>query len=227
MLSSAYLPTIQSWAALTMLADTYVLLPVALLCAAWLVLARAWRLAFLWLLLLGIGLCLVAATKIAFVGWGLGIRAWNFTGFSGHAMRAAAIAPVIAYLLVQRGSEAARALFISLGIVFALLIGISRLELQVHSVSEVVSGAWLGFVVSASFLSVLRRSPCLRIPRYIFLTAMLPLLTLTSSGPAPTEQWVQQVALYLSGHRTPYTREQLAYPQLAHGGEHAADRSAR
>jgi membrane-associated phospholipid phosphatase len=225
MFSSAYLPAMSFWAAFTKLADTYVLLPVALLCAAWLALARAWRFALLWLVLLGFGLCLVAATKVAFVGWGLGIRAWNFTGFSGHAMRASAIAPVTCYLLAQRGPETARRLAMLLSVVFAILIGVSRLEVHVHSVSEVVSGACLGFIVSTLFLSALRRAPCLNIPRYIFLTVMLPLLMFKESAPAPTEQWVQRVALALSGNRAPYTREQLAYAPLADSddGAHVAD----
>jgi hypothetical protein len=40
----------------------------------------AWR----WALLFGITGAIVCASKLAFMGWGMGIRELDFTGFSGH-----------------------------------------------------------------------------------------------------------------------------------------------
>src|SRR5690606_18067772 len=112
------------------------------------------RLALWWSVLFGGGLALVVATKMAFIGWGLGISSLDFTGFSGHAMRSAAVMPVLFYLLLQRAPRAARAVAALLGLAFATLIGISRLVLQVHSTSEVVTGWLLGAGVAFAFLMV-------------------------------------------------------------------------
>jgi membrane-associated phospholipid phosphatase len=204
-----------TWSAFTKLADTVVLLPAAALCAAWLAWARAWRLALVWLLLLGFGLGVVAATKIAFVGWGIGSRYWNFIGISGHAMRAAAIAPVLCYLLAGPRSRATRGFALVLGFSFAVLIGLSRLVLQVHSPSEVVTGLGLGLAISAGCIAILQRAPSLSVPRFALLSALLPLSILSATPPAPTERWVDEVALRLSGHRKPHTRIELDYAPLA------------
>ncbi|MEB0165436.1 phosphatase PAP2 family protein, partial [Glaciimonas sp. CA11.2] len=123
---------------ITRLADTTVMLPLAAACTVWLACGRAWRMAFWWCLLFALGLTLVAATKIAFIGWGIGIQALDFTGFSGHAMRTTAVMPVLFYLLLQKSSPTVRTLGVVLGIALGVLIGISRLAVQVHSVSEVV-----------------------------------------------------------------------------------------
>lgn len=204
-----------TWSAFTKLADTVALLPAAALCAAWLASVRAWRLVLVWLILLGFGLALVTATKIAFVGWGIGSRNWNFIGISGHAMRAAAIAPVLLYLLAGPRSRARRGFALVAGIAFAVLIGLSRLALQVHSPSEVVTGIGLGLAISAGFIAVLQRAPALSMPRYALLSALLPLSILSATPPAPTERWVDEVALRLSGHRRPHTRIELGYAPLA------------
>jgi membrane-associated phospholipid phosphatase len=203
-----------TWTIFTKLADTYVLLPIAALCALCLAWGHAVRLATAWLLLLGCGLALVAVTKLAFVGWGIGSREWNFTGISGHAMRAAAIAPVLGYLIAQNGTRMLRTLAIACGIAFGILIGISRLAVHVHSVSEVVAGCLLGIAVSALFLSMLTHAPRPTFPRHVLLAAALPLLALTGTPGAPTERWLERVALALSGHDVPYTRQELGYPPL-------------
>ncbi|MBK4734326.1 phosphatase PAP2 family protein [Noviherbaspirillum pedocola] len=215
-----------TWTLFTKLADTYVLLPAALLCMLCLASARAWRLTAVWAVLLGCGLALVAATKLAFVGWGIGSRDWNFTGISGHAMRAAAIAPVLFYLLAQNSGLVVRMLAIFGGITFGILIGISRLAVHVHSVSEVVTGCLLGIVISLPFLALLERSPRPAFPRHLLLAAALPLLAMTGTPGAPTEKWLERVALSLSGHSAPYTRNDLGYPPLVDGDEQISGRSA-
>src|ERR1700753_2650801 len=65
----------------------------------------AWR----WLLSFGAAASLVLATKIAFLGWGVGIRSIDFTGISGHSLCASAVLPMFAWWLAPgRGSETRR-----------------------------------------------------------------------------------------------------------------------
>jgi membrane-associated phospholipid phosphatase len=198
-----------NWMMFTKLADTVVLVPASLLCVAWLLFQKQWRPAIWWLALLGGGLALVAISKLAFVGWGIGNCALDFTGISGHAMRATAIMPVLLYLAVSNATAQVRAMAFSAGLLFGFLIGVSRLALQVHSVSEVVSGCLLGAAISLVFAKML-----IGLPRPVCVPPALALgLLLLAPAPlsqaAPTEQWLEQIALSLSGREAPYRREDL------------------
>jgi membrane-associated phospholipid phosphatase len=194
------------WHHITSLGDSVVTLPAAAIVLAWLVAGKAWRMAFWWSLLFATGLILVLASKVAFIGWGIGSPALDFTGISGHAMRATAVAPVIFYLLLQRSSAPVRWAGILLGIVAGALIGISRVVVDAHSISEVVSGCLLGGALSLIFMWLSRPLPKPSIGRWLIAFSMLALLPTTHAEPAPTEDWMNAVALYLSGRDTPYVR---------------------
>jgi membrane-associated phospholipid phosphatase len=194
------------WPAITKLADTVVLMPAAMLCMLWLAWGRAVRLATIWGLLLAAGLALVALTKLAFIGWGLGIKELNFTGFSGHAMRATAIVPVMFYLFSLEARPLLRRLAVAAGLLFGLMIGISRIMVHAHSWSEVISGCLLGALVAWAFLAILSRAPRPALPNWAFGLGLLVLIPMPLSSPAPTEQWLQHIALTLSGHSKPFTR---------------------
>jgi hypothetical protein len=48
-----------------------------------------------WSWILFVGIAIVLISKVAFLGWGLGIAGLDFTGVSGHTMLATAILPVV------------------------------------------------------------------------------------------------------------------------------------
>jgi hypothetical protein len=79
-----------TWHLTTILGGVGLTAPLAVAILLWLAAAHCRRLALLWSALLGAVIMLVMASKLAFLGWGLGIQALDFTGFSGHAARAAA-----------------------------------------------------------------------------------------------------------------------------------------
>ena len=190
------------WLAFTKLADSNFTMPLAALLSVWLAGARAWKPFLQWSFLFGTGIVLVVATKIAYIGWGAGIAALDFTGISGHAMRATAIAPALMAILLQKQTRQLQQIGLLAGLVFGIAIGISRLEIHVHSISEVVSGCLLGAVVSLSFAWLIRNRPIVfdRKLLIIGVIALLPVLTLK---PAPTESWMESVAYYLSGKERP------------------------
>lgn len=199
-----------TWTTFTKFADTIVLLPAALVCLIWLVTSGNKRLALWWCLLLFSGLSLVATTKIAFLGWGVGISSLDFTGISGHAMRASAIMPVLLYVLASNAPAYTRLAAIGAGVGFGVLISVSRIMVHAHSVSEVVTGFFLGVVVSATFLWRLIQVPVAPLkPGYAVSLLLLLLMPFFGAKPAPTERWLEYVALTLSGHDKPYSREQL------------------
>lgn len=190
------------WAAFTKLADSNFTMPLAALLAVWLASARAWKPFFQWSFLFGAGIVLVVATKIAYIGWGAGIEAIDFTGISGHAMRATAIAPVLILLLLQNQTRKAQQIGLLVGLGFGIAIGISRLAIHVHSVSEVVSGCVLGAAVSLSFAWLIR-DRVISFDRKLLVIGVIALVPILSLKPAPTESWLESIAYYLSGKERP------------------------
>lgn len=195
-------PMTNPWASLSQLGDSRLLLPIA----ASLIAIGLWRgnpWARRWALAMGaIGL-IVFASKLAFLGWGLGIPRLNFTGFSGHAAMSALVWPVVFWLLMNdRVAGRSGALF---GLLLALSIAYSRLPLNVHSLSEVISGFALGAAGSLSALS--GGPPIPRLQRRCVIAAIV----LGSCVPAVipqvhTHQMVVAAAKALSGRVTVFDR---------------------
>lgn len=196
-----------SWLTITRLAGMTVTAPVAMAIAAFLVVEGERRLALLWCLLFAAGLGLVVMTKIAFIGWGVGIGSFDFTGASGHTMRATALAPVVLYLLLHKASRSMRMIGILTGLAFGVLIGISRLALHAHSVSEAVAGWLLGTLVGLGFIGLagpLQR-PVLNPGRVA--GGMVALLLLAAfARPFPTQAWLTKASLFIAGHDKPFVR---------------------
>jgi membrane-associated phospholipid phosphatase len=194
------------WTYFTKLADTNVMMPLAFLLAAWLACLRRWHEAALWLVLFCAALAIVAATKIAYVGWGIGIASLDFTGVSGHAMRATAVAPVFAYLALRKRTPAAVASAVLIGLAFGVLIAISRLVLHQHSLSEVVIGVLLGGATGLAYLWLARTHRIMPWNTAVIALCMVTIGSGLMAKPAPTERWIERIALYLSGRETPYHR---------------------
>lgn len=195
------------WRFITHLGDSSVLVPGAALIAIWLLLEHRTRLFWYWSILLTSALALVAGSKIAFFACGFGIQALNFTGFSGHSTFSTALWPVAALLLVQRQRNWVQVLGVGAGYVLALLIGASRLVLHFHSPAEVLAGCMLGALVSISFILLARTPTRPLLNRWILALGLCVLVGGVSSQTAPTQRWFVQLALAVSGHQQPYTRE--------------------
>lgn len=204
------------WSFITRFGEAQILLPLTFALA--LLLWRrgsATRLAIGWLGSIAVVTTITAASKLAFIGWGVGSVQFDFTGVSGHAMFAAAVYPVMFRLLPPgAGQQAAlwRALGLCAGAMLAALVGISRLMVDAHSVSEVLAGLALGLTASALTLrfarpAVDRAAPT---PRWVPALAAAWLLVLPHSAPASrTHDLVTKLALSLSGRQVPYQRSDL------------------
>ena len=142
-----------NWQLVTFFGDSTVLLPSA--AVLFIVLFQrkdskqaAWR----WALLFGITGAIVCASKLAFMGWGMGIRELDFTGFSGHTALSTAFWPILLWLLCARATSVFRFASVIVGYALAGLVGYSRLMIHAHSSSEVIAGFLLGAAGSALFL---------------------------------------------------------------------------
>ncbi|NMM36757.1 MAG: phosphatase PAP2 family protein [Glaciimonas sp.] len=195
------------WTIITSYGGSAVMMPAAAAFAAWLALGRAWRMFFWWCGLFGAGLTIVIVSKIAFIGWGIGIPALDFTGFSGHAMRAMAVIPVLFYLVLQNTGRATRTVGVLVGLLLGALICTSRVAVQVHSVTEAISGGVLGAAVSLSFIALSCKLEKPLLNRALMIATVIGLIGLSYVEPIPSQGLLTTVALSLSGHDKPYTRE--------------------
>ncbi|WP_413507638.1 phosphatase PAP2 family protein [Serratia proteamaculans] len=199
------------WYFLTFFGDSMLLLPCSLILFAVLVAPRATRTAgWQWALIFGCAGGVVCVSKLAFMGWGIGIKSYDFTGFSGHSALAASIWPVLLWTLTGRFSHAVRSMALVVGLVLPLNIGLSRLAIHVHSPSEVVSGLILGYLASTLFLWLQRGKPrpYLSAPQIVVALA-LPMVLMGFRQPAPTQGLLEHIATVLAQIERPYTRADL------------------
>ena len=142
---------------LTDFADQSVVLPLAAVVALAL-LAAGWRRgAIVWVGTVGSALGLMLVLKIAFAACGHLLLGPQLHSPSGHTASAAVVYGGLVTLLSRRrrGGTAVAAL-VALG--FALAIGLSRLELRVHTLLEVLAGGAVG-VTGAIVLARLAGPP--------------------------------------------------------------------
>jgi len=213
------------WLGVTRLGEAQILLPAFFAGALWLALARpagargrlargdalahdhpARRAAWRWVAAIVATTAVTTASKVAFLGFGIGIAALDFTGFSGHSMYATAILPVLAAIIAGRAGAV-------VGVLLALLITYSRVNLGAHSTSEAVAGLVLGAAAAGWTLADYLAHPgAVRAPWWLplLLVGWLAFVPLRAP-PSRTHDVVVSLALKLSGRARPYTRfEQLA-----------------
>ena len=211
------------WMAVTRLGEAQILLPAFFAGALWLAFARpagaygrlargdahahdhpARRAALRWITAIVATTAVTTASKVAFLGFGIGIAALDFTGFSGHSMYATAILPVLAAIVAGRRGAV-------VGVLAAVLVTYSRVNLGAHSWSEAITGMALGAAAAGWTLSDYLAHPgAVRAPWWlpVALVAWLTFLPL-HAPPSRTHNLVVSIALKLSGRQRPYTRFEL------------------
>ena len=197
------------WETITKFGDVALLGPVAAAIALWLTFASKRHMALFWCLSFAGAMSLVALTKIAFMGWGVG-ESHNFTGISGHTTAACAVIPVLLFLCLQNTRPLIRIYGVALGILFGICIGISRLAVEAHSLPEVVAGCMLGCLVSVSFIVFFSPSTPLSRPtpaRPALALSMVVLFAFSFTDTAPTQVWLEHIAMAVSGRDKPVVRK--------------------
>jgi membrane-associated phospholipid phosphatase len=164
------------------------------------------RLALAWCALLGAGLALVVATKIAFLGWGIGWRAGDFAGMSGHAARAAAVFPVALFLLFQGERAGARTAGVVLGMLVAALVALARVQVHAHPPSEAALGFAAGIGVAALFIARAERAAPVPLRPALVLVCVAVLAASPRREPVDAEKWIALAAMHLSGHDRTFQR---------------------
>ncbi|CAI0735597.1 phosphatase PAP2 family protein [Serratia fonticola] len=200
-----------NWHFLTFFGDSMLLLPCAAIVFIILLLSPTSRKpTWQWMLLFGGVGAVVCVSKLAFMGWGIGSRHWDFTGFSGHSALSASIWPVLLWLLCGRFSSLVRRTAVIVGYLLAAVVGYSRLVIHAHSTSEVITGLALGFIVSSTFLMLQRGTQPPRLSyRKIAVTLALPLVLINSGTAAPTQGLLERIAVTIAPVEKPFVRADL------------------
>ncbi|HHQ6550095.1 TPA: phosphatase PAP2 family protein [Serratia fonticola] len=200
-----------NWHFLTFFGDSMLLLPCAAIVFIILLLSPTSRKpTWQWMLLFGGVGAVVCVSKLAFMGWGIGSRHWDFTGFSGHSALSASIWPVLLWLLCGRFSSPVRRTAVIVGYLLAVVVGYSRLVIHAHSTSEVITGLALGFIVSSTFLILQRGTQPPRLSyRKIAVTLALPLVLINSGTAAPTQGLLEKIAVTIAPVEKPFVRADL------------------
>ena len=203
-----------NWQWVSFFGDSTVLLPSAAAVFMVLFLRRPSRqIAWQWGLLFGITGAIVSASKLAFMGWGIGIRELDFTGFSGHTALSTAFWPIFLWLLCTRGSVALRRTAVVMGYLLAGLVGYSRLAIHAHSPSEVIAGLLLGACGSALFLLLQRNSSRVVDAQLswggVLSLIIIPIVLLNTGAKAPTQSLLGEIAVKLGPLEKPFTRADM------------------
>lgn len=173
-----YLPTISAWdlyvsnwiqalrfpaldrlmLAVTLLGDKFVAQSGAAVILVYLLLTRHWKL-FLQVLAISLstlGLVFLFKTLIARDRPSVALETFSFP--SGHATTAIVIAGVVA-LLIARGSDLTirRGVYV-IAAIFAIMVGVSRVYLQVHWPTDILAGWLLGTTLVVIFAWFLQQS---------------------------------------------------------------------
>ncbi len=199
-----------SWLAVTSLGHLSVTAPLFGAVAAWLAMSGSRRRALAWCLLFGSAMLIVIASKMAFIGWGVGSKEWEFTGFSGHAARAAAVFPVLAFCLTRGRAAPLRMVGMGGAILLAALVAVSRVMIGTHSWAEVIFGAMLGAAVTLVFVLAARALPAWRPSPLLVGVTLGAMLLQPGSGSISAHQVMTGVTLNLSGHDREYLRWSFA-----------------
>ncbi len=194
------------WYSFTNLGGSGITLPLAFAIALWLAVGYSWRMAAGWLLLLGAAIGVVTVTKLAFLGWGVGVRELDFTGVSGHAMLSTAVYPVVLFLMLLPARPAIRLVGVLAGLAAGMAVGLSRVVLSAHSPSEAITGCLVGALAALVFVRLAWHAEPGRLSALPVAVSMMALAVLMHGVHVPTQRWVTHVALKVSGHDRPFIR---------------------
>jgi hypothetical protein len=166
--------------------------------SAWLLAARAWRMAFWWSLLFLLGIGVVGASKIAFLAWGTGLPGLEFRAVSGHATGVTAVATTLGYLLLRRRG-AGMAAGLAIGATMAVLLVVT----YQHSVSEAMAGWALGAAISLGGIALAGERPPRRPSYALACSALVFLLAASFTRTVPFGYLMHKTAKHLSSHAAP------------------------
>lgn len=183
--------------------DISLILAVAAGMTAWLLAARAWRMAFWWSLLFALGIGLVGASKIAFMAWGISLPALEFRAVSGHATGVTSVFPTMFYLLLRCRSARVRTAGVAAGLVLGALMGVLLVAEDEHSASEAIAGWALGASVSLGGIWLAGGPPRQRPAHALLCSALVFMMAASMMRHIPVNYLMFRTAKLISWNAAP------------------------
>ncbi len=143
---------------LTDFADQAVILPLVLVLAIALAIQGWRRGAIVWLLVVASTFAVMLGFKLIFLSCSPVVGPMDIRSPSGHVAAATVVSGGLAAMLTGR-----RGSILPAAMVAALVIGLSRIVLGMHSLPEVIIGALVGLAGAAALLRFAGRPPSLRL----------------------------------------------------------------
>jgi membrane-associated phospholipid phosphatase len=202
------------WQLITHLGSSSLMMPIMTIAVINLWLSNQKQVVYLWIVALSLAVTLTVITKVMFFGWGVGIALLDFTGISGHTLLATAIYPIL-FCSVYGGAQTKfKNIGLWFGLALSLAVGISRIVIGAHSVSEVVAGWILGGLVCAFVLEAMNYQR--QRLAYLQVAVLVCLLAFGSTTPnyIPSHDLEVELALLMSGRDKPYTRFDMNSVQI-------------
>jgi hypothetical protein len=168
---------------------------------AWLMIARSYRLACWWCVLFCCSVSTVAASKILYLAWGIRIDAVDFKAASGHAAGAAAVWPIVLYLLASGLGRTRRDMAFSTGVFVSIVVAAVLVTNGEHTASEAIAGWCFGMMASGMAWSKMRGT-IIRPSFQLFGAAFASTVIIaTCMQWAPMGWWMIKIARMVSGEQ--------------------------
>ncbi len=193
-----------SWTKLLHIGDIEVTLALAAAISAWLLAARAWRMAFWWSLLFTLGIGFVVATKVAFMAWGVALPGLDFKAVSGHATGVTAVFPILFGLLLRPHGTRACAAGVAAGLALGALMVVLLVSQDEHSVAEAAAGWMLGAMISLGGIRMAGELPPDRPPCGLLCSALVFVSAAWFMQSVPFGYVMSRTAVLLSGNSAPF-----------------------
>jgi hypothetical protein len=172
---------------------------------AWLLAARAWRMALWWSLLFTLGVGVVGVNKVAFMAWGMTWHGLDFKAISGHATGVTAVLPTLGYLLVRRRGARAQAAAVGAGLALGALMAALLVVANEHSVAEALAGWIMGGAVSVGAIRMAGAPPPSRARSPALLCSMLVFVSVACLMHAVPHGYLMfRTAVLISWHSAPF-----------------------
>jgi membrane-associated phospholipid phosphatase len=194
------------WQLITQLGSSSLLFPVFAISVAMLWMSNQKTAIYCWLTALTLAVILTLTTKLMFLGWGIGIASLDFTGISGHSLLATSILPILFFSVGGGAQTKLRNFGLWFGLLLGFAVGVSRVVLGMHSVSEVVAGCLLGLIVCSLAIYTMKNQRYGLVYLQLIILSLLLALGSTTPNYIPAHDMSVRLALFLSGHDQPFTR---------------------
>jgi hypothetical protein len=183
-----------------------VMIPAVLLLAVWLNYSASRRVAALWLAVVVLAYGAVMVSKLAFKGWGHGLEALNIAVFSGHAMNACLVTPVLVSMLARQWHPLLRWPAAGLTLIGAWYFSVTVVAPYVHPLPEAIAGALIGSLGSMTFLRLAEYVEIRPLPARAVAMGLTVIAVCASLPKYTAEGLLNHFAITLSGAEAPYTK---------------------